>query len=45
MVSVGDEVNHKRRLGSLLLIPCLVFSNVVIALNWEDLETDCDREH
>ena len=41
MVSVGDEVNHKRRLGSLLLIPCLVFSNVVIALNWEDLETAC----
>ena len=44
MVSVGDEVNHKRRLGSLLLIPCLVFSNVLIALNWDTDEITCSSD-
>jgi len=27
--------NHKRRFWGLLLVPCLVFSNVLIALSWD----------
>ena len=44
MSSTGDEDNHKRRFSGLLLIPCLVFSNVLIALNWDTDEITCSSD-
>ena len=44
MSSAGDEDNHKRRFSGLLLIPCLVFSNVLIALNWDTDEITCSSD-
>ena len=35
------EVNHKRLFWSFLLIPCLVFSNLLIAINWDTEEIMC----
>ena len=44
MVPAEDEVKHKRRLGSLLLIPCLVLSNVLIALIWDHEDIVCSTD-
>ena len=35
------EVNRKRLFWSFLLIPCLVFSNLLIAINWDTEEIMC----
>ena len=45
MNSAGeDEVSHKGHFFRLLLIPCLVFSNVLIALNWDTDEITCSSD-
>ncbi len=36
--------NHKRRFWGLLLVPCLVFSNVLIALNWDTEHHLCSSD-
>lgn len=35
IVADRGVANHKRRSWGLLLVPCLVFSNVLIALSWD----------
>ena len=44
MVSDGSLVNHKRRFLGFLLIPCLVLSNVLIALIWEYEDFVCSTD-
>ena len=44
MNSAGDEVSHKGQFLRLLLIPCLVLSNVLIALNWDTDEITCSSD-
>lgn len=36
--------HHKRRFWGLLLVPCLVFSNVLIALNWDTEHHLCSSD-
>ena len=44
MNSAEHEVNQKRQFWGLLLVPCLVFSNVLIALNWEIDDITCSSD-
>ena len=44
MNSAGHEVNQKRQFLGLLLVPFLVFSNVLIALKWNTEELTCSSD-
>ena len=44
MNSAGDEVSHKGHFLRMLLIPCLVFSNVLITLKWNTEELTCSSD-
>ena len=44
MNSAEHEVNQKRQFWGFLLVPCLVFSNVLIALNWEIDDITCSSD-